>query len=87
MREAPSEPCSERANFETNSGTREFDTTKGIDNGIGLGIHPRVPGRIPLVRKTWPLDSTSIFPYIRWVGADKAWERVDVARAKKARFM
>jgi hypothetical protein len=36
-------------------------TTKDIDSRIG--ITPRVPGGIPLIRKT-PLNSTSRFPYL-----------------------
>jgi hypothetical protein len=32
------------------AGTRGLDTTKDIDNGTRLGIHPRDPKGIPLIR-------------------------------------
>jgi hypothetical protein len=58
---------------------------KDIDSRIG--IHPRVPRGIPIIWKAWSLNSTSRFPYLYWVGAAKAEETVNAARARTARFM
>jgi len=62
------------------AGTREFDTTKDIDNGTG------VPKGIPLIRNACS-NSTSRFLYPYRTGADRAGEKVDVARARTTRFM
>ena len=64
--------------------------------GLNLGargreaitVNVRLPRGIPLIKKAQPLNSTSRSSYLYWIGADKAGETIDAARARTAaRFM